>query len=104
MAATAQQAPTGRFDNFRLAPQHTFTGLYIGAGAGVNFLQNSTLNSNSSLANSLAQFDVSGRGQAIFDAGFAGVVSVGYGFGNGFRVEAEGNFRQNDIDKVGGFR
>lgn len=104
MAAIAQPAPTGMFDNFRLAPRQTVTGLYIGAGAGANFLENSTLNSNSSLANSLAPRGVAGRGQAIFDAGFAGVVSVGYGFGNGWRVEAEGNFRQNDIDKVGGFR
>lgn len=104
MAASAQPAPTGMFDHFRLAPQQTVTGLYIGAGAGVNFLENSTLNSNSSLANSLAPRGVAGRGQAIFDAGFAGVVSIGYGFGNGWRIEAEGNFRQNDIDKVGGFR
>ncbi len=104
MAAIAQRAPNGMFDNFRLAPQQTVTGLYIGAGAGVNFLENSTLNSNSTLANSLAPRGISGRGQAIFDAGFVGVFSIGYGFGNGFRVEAEGNFRQNDIDKVGGFR
>jgi len=104
MAAHAQPAPTGIFDNFRLAPQQTVSGLYIGAGAGVNFLENSTLNSNNSLAANLAARGVAGRGQAIFDAGFAGVVSIGYGFGNGFRIEAEGNFRQNDIDKVGGFR
>ena len=102
MAASAQ--PMGMFDNFRLAPQQTVTGLYIGAGAGANFLENSSLNSNNSLAANLAARGVAGRGHAIFDAGFVGVVSIGYGFGNGFRVEAEGNFRQNDIDKVGGFR
>jgi OOP family OmpA-OmpF porin len=28
---------------------------------------------------------------------------VGWGFGNGLRAEVEGNYRQNDIDKVGGF-
>ena len=104
MAASAQRAPNAMFDNFRLAPQQTVTGLYIGAGAGANFLENSTLNSNNTLAANLAARGVAGRGQAIFDAGFVGVFSIGYGFGNGFRVEAEGNFRQNDIDKVGGFR
>ena len=104
VAAMAQPARTGYFDNFRLAPQQTVTGLYIGAGAGVNFLENSTLNSSRSLAPALVGRGINGRGEAIFDAGFVGVVSVGYGFGNGWRIEAEGNFRQNDIDKVGGFR
>jgi len=35
-----------------------------------------------------------------FDVGFVGVVSVGYGFGNGLRAEVEGNYRQNDVGKV----
>lgn len=35
-----------------------------------------------------------------FDVGFVGVVSVGWGFGNGLRAEVEGNYRQNDVDKV----
>ncbi|UPY38115.1 OmpA family protein [Sediminicoccus sp. KRV36] len=104
LAAGAQPAPRSAFDNFRLAPQQTVTGLYIGAGAGVNFLENSTLNSNNTLATGLAARGVAGRGQAIFEPGFVGVFSIGYGFGNGLRIEAEGNFRQNDIDKVGGFR
>jgi OOP family OmpA-OmpF porin len=30
-------------------------------------------------------------------------VSLGYGFGNGLRLEIEGNYRQNEVDKVGGF-
>jgi len=104
LAAMAQPAPTGYFDNFRLAPQQTVSGLYIAAGAGVNFLENSTLNSSRSLAPALVGRGINGRGQAIFDPGFVGVFSIGYGFGNGWRIEAEGNFRQNDIDKVGGFR
>jgi len=104
LAAMAQPAPTGYFDNFRLAPQQTVSGLYIAAGAGVNFLENSTLNSSRSLAPALVGRGINGRGQTIFDPGFVGVISIGYGFGNGWRIEAEGNFRQNDIDKVGGFR
>ena len=103
MTAMAQPA-TGFFDNMRLAPQQTVSGLYIGAGAGVNLLENASLNSDRTLAPALVSRGVNGGGRAIFDAGFVGVASIGWGFGNGFRVEVEGNIRQNDIDKVGGFR
>jgi outer membrane protein OmpA-like peptidoglycan-associated protein len=34
--------------------------------------------------------------------GFAGVGSVGYGFGNGFRAEVEGNYRSNDVHSFSG--
>lgn len=99
----AQAQPTGFFDNFRLAPQQTVTGLYIGAGAGVNFSENSSLRSDRALAGGLGALGVGGRGRAIFDPGFVGVGSIGWGFGNGFRIEAEGNYRQNDVDKISGF-
>jgi OOP family OmpA-OmpF porin len=101
--AASAQGTTGFMDQFRLAPQQTVSGLYIGAGAGVNFLENSTLRSDASLAGGLRANGVGGRGRAIYDPGYAGVVSVGWGFGNGLRIEAEGNFRQNDFDKIGGF-
>jgi len=35
-----------------------------------------------------------------FDVGFVGVASLGWGFGNGLRVEVEGNYRQNGVGKV----
>lgn len=60
------------------------TGIYVGAGAGVNFLQ--------SAKDSGVEIDAS--------TGFVGVLSVGYGFGNGLRLELEGNYRQNDGDRV----
>jgi outer membrane protein OmpA-like peptidoglycan-associated protein len=31
---------------------------------------------------------------------YAGVAGVGYGFGNGFRVQLEGNFRRNNVTKI----
>ena len=63
------------------------TGLYIGAGAGGNILQTSPITNR--------------PGEQIhFDAGEAGVLSVGWGFGNGFRVELEGNFRHNGIREL----
>jgi len=33
------------------------------------------------------------------DGGWTGVGSVGYGFGNGFRVEVEGDYIQNRFKK-----
>ncbi|WP_198369610.1 OmpA family protein [Roseomonas rosulenta] len=63
-------------------------GIYIGAGAGFNYLQGSS-------------DTVAGRSVDInFEWGFAGVLSVGYGFGNGLRLELEGNYRQNDVDSI----
>jgi len=65
------------------------TGLYVGAGAGVNFLQTVGL--------------PKGRnGEIHYDPGGAGVLSLGYGFGNGFRVELEGNVRYNSVRQLSG--
>ena len=84
------------------------TGLYIGLGAGANWI------------NSPSKFDLSGEstpgnfglgpnttinnaGKANFKTGYAGVASLGWGFGNGFRAEIEGNFRENEVDSIRGF-
>jgi len=55
-------------------------GLYIGAGAGVNYLTDTDI-------------QAPGTGQISSDIGFVGLGSVGYAFGNGVRVELEGNYR-----------
>lgn len=69
------------------------SGVYIGAGGGANFLQDERIKS------------IRGSGgttpsnvRASFQTGVAGVGSVGYGFGNGVRVELEGNYRYNRPD------
>ena len=70
------------------------TGLYIAGGAGFNWMQ-STKDSVGGAAGALL-----GAGRATkadFDMGWAGVVSLGYGFGNGLRLEVEGNYRENDV-------
>jgi OOP family OmpA-OmpF porin len=61
------------------------TGVYIGAGLGTNYLDDSDSNLGIS---------------ASFEWGWAGVLSVGYGFGNGLRLELEGSYRQNDVDGI----
>jgi OOP family OmpA-OmpF porin len=65
------------------------TGLYVGAGVGANFMEQQ-------------QFRVEPTpglpplaGRSSFDTGIAALGSVGWGFGNGLRIEAEGAYRYN---------
>lgn len=59
-------------------------GVYLGAGAGVNWLTETSSNF--------------GGGKVKSDGvGIAGVGSIGYAFGNGLRVELEGNYRYQPI-------
>ncbi|MCK8787485.1 outer membrane beta-barrel protein, partial [Roseomonas sp. NAR14] len=79
------------------------TGLYVGAGVGANYREDS----NSGYSGPGSQVSLGSRrptfGTSLnqeFNWGFAGALSLGWGFGNGLRAEVEGNFRQNDVDKV----
>ncbi|MFT8242504.1 OmpA family protein [Roseomonas sp. BN140053] len=77
------------------------TGLYVGAGAGANWLQSTRNDVDRDSSFAVRNLGLpSDSTKFKFDLGFGGVVSIGYGFGNGLRVEAEGNYRQNDIDDV----
>lgn len=68
------------------------SGLYVGAGVGANFMQDEKVILNTGA-----------RSELKTDPGFAGLVSVGYGFGNGFRAELEGDYRYNSFsDNAGG--
>ncbi|GGG45206.1 membrane protein [Caldovatus sediminis] len=70
------------------------TGLYLGAGAGVNWLQES-----SDTVPTAPGFP-GVTGEIETNTGWGGVLSLGWGFGNGLRAEIEGNFRSNDVDSV----
>lgn len=67
------------------------SGLYVGGGGGANFLQDEHVKSfryPSGIATP--------RGDKVaFDTGFVGLGSLGFGFGNGLRLELEGNYRTN---------
>ncbi|SDB69470.1 OmpA family protein [Belnapia rosea] len=63
------------------------SGLYIGAGGGLNIHQDSNNNGVKT------KFD---------DIGAVGLASIGWGFGNGLRAEIEGSFRSNDIRSLNG--
>ncbi len=63
------------------------SGLYVGAGGGGNLLQDETVRLSPEFPG----------GKERFDVGAAALGSVGYGFGNGLRLEAEGAWRYNGV-------
>lgn len=64
-------------------------GMYVGAGAGVNWMTDTNTR-------------VPGTtGKLKSDIGVVGLGSVGYAFGNGFRVELEGNYRTQNVKNNG---
>ncbi len=65
------------------------SGLYVGAGAGYNILQNE----DRPFGNPYS---------FAFDGGFVGLASAGYGFGNGLRLEVEGDYRSNKLYREAG--
>ncbi len=67
-------------------------GLYIGAGAGGNFLQQERVLASPGLEERARQLTT--------NIGGVGVGSVGYGFGNGLRVEIEGDIRHNRVHEI----
>lgn len=77
------------------------TGLYVGAGAGANFKQDQNGIANLNVPQT-GDTIVLGRtpGKISFDPGFVALGSVGWGFGNGLRMEVEGNYRNNDADRL----
>jgi outer membrane protein OmpA-like peptidoglycan-associated protein len=72
------------------------SGVYVGAAGGGNFLQQETVNS---LATSGGRRSFTSQ-KVPFDAGYVGLASIGYGFGNGLRVEIEGNYRYNKASNI----
>ena len=96
MVATVLTAASGA------ARAEAINGLYIGAGAGVNFLQDENIKSvtfpNSPVAGAIR--NGLGNGTVRSRPGVAAVASIGYGLGNGLRFEVEGAYRQNKFYAV----
>lgn len=77
------------------AQAQPISGFYVGAGVGLNLLQETDFDLNK-------QFSAPRNGNAEFDYGWAAVLSIGWGFGNGVRAEIEGNYRSNANNGVSG--
>ncbi len=73
------------------------TGLYVGGGVGVNITTQENLKNLSSSTLAPLGSGIALTGNLKGSTGFAGVVSVGWGFGNGLRAEIEGDYRYNHI-------
>jgi outer membrane protein OmpA-like peptidoglycan-associated protein len=74
------------------------TGLYLGGGLGANFLASTDV-TGSSAADKAAVTSL-GWNELDFSWGYVGVLSLGWGFGNGIRAEIEGSFRENEVSGV----
>src|ERR1044071_1375043 len=70
-------------------PAPPLNGLYIGAGVGVNWLQNEHLINTAGTAI---------NGSIRSHVGMVGVISVGYALPTGLRFELEGDLRNNPIN------
>ena len=71
------------------------SGLYVGAGLGADLPQNVRVTPGAP--------SIGGAGNLKLDenVGFEGIGAIGYGIGNGFRFEIEGDFLRNGIDQLG---
>ena len=70
-------------------------GFYVGLGAGLAFMDDADVRGHDS-AEFPSPIDATGEGER----GFAVSGTVGYGFGNGLRVEGDLGYRVNDIEKL----
>jgi outer membrane protein OmpA-like peptidoglycan-associated protein len=88
-----------------VASAQPVTGLYVGAGAGVNITTKENINRNGVLSTVFgaappATLISTPGGKLNGSTGFGGMASVGYGFGNGFRAEIQGDFLSNHDSNV----
>jgi outer membrane protein OmpA-like peptidoglycan-associated protein len=97
MGATVMTVP---FAIPMAAKAQPVSGLYVGAGAGVNYRADQDLNSVT-YGNSTSTFS-SGSAKFKSDVGPVALGAIGWGFGNGLRVEVEGSYRDNKFTGLKG--
>ncbi|WP_424814451.1 OmpA family protein [Roseococcus sp. YIM B11640] len=86
------------------AQAQPISGVYVGAGVGANWGVATDLRPNGALTAGLRSAGFPANdGRTSFETGVVGVVSVGYGFGNGLRLEGEIGYRNNDANGISGF-
>jgi OOP family OmpA-OmpF porin len=77
-----------------VAKAQPFDGVYIGVGAGYNYRQGVDIRPSPALDTPALTLNGSN--------GYAALGSLGYGFGNGIRIELEGNWRDTQARKITG--
>ena len=77
------------------------TGLYIGGGLGYNILQDVTGSVDKLPGRSSPPLPLSQPTTIGFTGGFAGTGAIGFGVGNGVRLEVEGSYRSNAQSATG---
>ncbi|MCX8667401.1 OmpA family protein [Acetobacteraceae bacterium B3987] len=75
---------------FGVAKAQPVRGLYVAGAAGASFNQSQTVNPHTKLF---------AHGRDDFATGITGLGSIGWGLGDGFRVELEGNYRNNRLSR-----
>ena len=98
LAATVLAAP---FALPTLAQAQPVTGPYVSGGLGYN-IQSSQKGKNIVLNNRTSKAPGPTSVRIVTHNGWTGEGSVGYGFGNGFRVELEGDYYSNNFSKTKG--
>ncbi len=83
-----------------LAMASTITGPYIEGAGGYNLVQHQSVRVGD--GENIHRSADGAFGKAHFGSGYNGYFSAGYGFGNGFRAELEGNYNQTNITRLGG--
>src|SRR5271166_4873606 len=77
------------------------TGLYLGGGAGPDFPLNTSVKNLQLKSGALGGLSTSG--DVKYGTGFAGLMNLGWGLGNGLRAEIEGNYINSQAKGYTGF-
>ncbi|MCA3272040.1 MAG: OmpA family protein [Roseomonas sp.] len=77
-------------------------GPYVAGGLGMNYLDDAKFRLDSSLNQGMTALGQPNGGQLGFDFGGVGLLSLGWGFSNGIRLEIEGSYRSNEVDSANG--
>jgi outer membrane protein OmpA-like peptidoglycan-associated protein len=94
LAATVLVAPVA-------AKAQAISGIYIGAGVGGNFMQSESVTGLSFPQRAAGTTGTGFNGSRIsLNGGIIGLASVGYGLGNGLRLEVEGGYRKNQFNRA----
>jgi outer membrane protein OmpA-like peptidoglycan-associated protein len=89
LVATMFAAPAAAF-------AQPVTGPYISLGAGGNYIQDQNIN-RLSIAGVGTSYGTYNNGHIRTDANILGSGAIGYGLGNGFRIELQGDYSKNTI-------